>query len=197
MTSTIQAPPTARQLHFLRALAAKSATTFVTPATRRDASREIDRLRALDAVPRPPRFQDLEAEPEQLCYATGVQAEEVSGFGSTATWRTSTPVPRPVPADPRPARPKAGEPTEIAHYYVGGGERVLYGELLDGRVRVIDRPRSGSGPDYLVERDLEAEDRPALIALLADYIRRARQFDEVPMATAVVRHLLSPAAGGA
>lgn len=198
MSPTMQTTPTSRQLRYLRALAAKSATTFVTPGTRGEASREIERLRALDVVARPSRLEEPEIETEQLHYATAVQAQEVSGFGSTATWRTSTPAPpRAVPAKRRAAKPKLGKPTEIAHYRVSGGERVIHGEVLDGRVRLTDRPRSGIGPDYLVEEDLECDDRAALIALLADYIRRAREFDQVPMASAVVRQMLSPAAGGA
>jgi hypothetical protein len=193
MSPTMDAAPTPRQLHYLRSLAGRSATTFVTPATRRQASHEIDRLRELDAVARPSRLEEPEAEPEEFHYATAVRAQEVSGFGSAATWRASAPAPPRAPA----ARPKVGKPTEIGHYSVGGGERVLYGELLDGRVTVTDRPRSGSGPAYLVERELEPDDHPALIALLADYIHQAREFDEVPMASAVVRQMLSPASGGA
>jgi hypothetical protein len=192
MSPTIDAAPTPRQLHYLRSLAGRSATTFVTPATRRQASREIDRLRELDAVAWPSRIEEPEAGPEDLHYATAVRAQEVSGFGSAATWRANGPAP------PRAAaRTKVAEPTEIGHYSIAGGERVLYGELLDGRVSVTDRPRSGSGPTYLVERELEGEDHPALIALLADYIHRAREFDEVPMASAVVRQMLSLASGGA
>ncbi|MHB8233482.1 MAG: hypothetical protein ACYDHT_02395 [Solirubrobacteraceae bacterium] len=194
MSPTMEAVPTPRQLRYLRSLAGRSATTFVTPATRGQASREIDRLRALDVVARPSRLEEPEAETEEFHYATALRAQEVSGYYSAASWRASAPAP------PRPAaaaRPKVAQPTEIGHYSIGGGERVLYGELLDGRVTVTDRPRSGLGPSYLVERELEGDDHPALIALLADYIRRAREFDEVPMASAVVRQMLSRASGGA
>jgi hypothetical protein len=39
--------PTARQLQYLRTLAARTATTFAIPRTRGEASREIRRLEAV------------------------------------------------------------------------------------------------------------------------------------------------------
>ncbi len=75
--------PTARQLRYLRELAARTATTFAYPATRAQASREIARLRSLPS-------QRRERAAEQVPgYATAVDvSEEVSGYGSSARWRS-------------------------------------------------------------------------------------------------------------
>jgi hypothetical protein len=184
--------PTERQLRYLRALALASGTTFCQPATRREASREIDRLRLRDRTPEPSRPEQDAIEREQFTYATAVHPDEVSGFGSSASWRTDGARP------PRPPRPRdAEESTEIARYKLSGGERAIYGERVNGRLRVIDRPGAAPGRSYVIEHDLEQDGYPALVALLADYIERARELDEVPMASAVVRQLLPTASRGA
>lgn len=185
--------PSERQLHYLRALALRSGTTFCPPATRAQASHEIDRLQLRDRSPRVSRLEQDVIEQQQLSYATAVHPEEVSGFGSSATWRTNGGRP------PRPARGRgdASRSTEIARYEVSGGERIIHGERVNGRVRVTDRPCVAPGRSYVVEHDLEQDGYPALMALLKDYIERAREFDEVPMASAVVRQLLGPATRGA
>jgi hypothetical protein len=185
--------PTERQLRYLRALALATGTTFCQPATRGQASREIDRLRLRDRAPEISRPEQDAIEQEQLTYATSVHPEEVSGFGSSASWRNNGARP------PRPARPPrdAGKPTEMARYNLSAEERVIYGERIHGRLRVTDRPCAAPGRSYVVEHDLEQDGSPALIALLADYIERARELDEVPMASMVVRQLLGTASGGA
>ena len=43
--TTIQQPPTRKQLAYLRALANRTGTTFTLPRTRRQASRQIAQLR--------------------------------------------------------------------------------------------------------------------------------------------------------
>jgi hypothetical protein len=61
---------------------------------------------------------------------------------------------------------------------------VLYGQRVDGVVRLTDVPASGRGRCYLVERELEQEGShasAALHALIADYLRQARRLDAVPM----------------
>jgi hypothetical protein len=193
MSPSTDVAPTQRQLRYLRGLAGKTGTTFAYPQTRRDASREIDRLRQLGDSPQTSRLEDPEMQCEQLHYATAVQAEELSGFGSSARWRSSAP---PAPATPRPKR-TVGQVTELARYRVSGGERVLHGQQISGRVRVTDRPASGTGRSYVVEPELEPDGNSALTALLVDYIERSREFDEVPMASAAIRQLLGPAPHGA
>ena len=62
------------------------------------------------------------------------------------------------------------------------GERILYGQRINGVVRVTDRPAAGHGRSYLIERGLEQDGYSALKALIADYTSQAGRLDEVPMA---------------
>jgi hypothetical protein len=79
---------------------------------------------------------------------------------------------------------RTGARTELARYTVPEGERVLYGQRVDGVVRVTDNPASGRGRAYLVERELEVDGNAALWALVADYIAHAESLDVIPMACA-------------
>jgi hypothetical protein len=78
---------------------------------------------------------------------------------------------------------------ELARYKLTGGERILYGQRVDGVVRVTDRPANGLGRSYLVECGLEREGYSAFKALLADYIRQAHKLDEIPTATSLARRI--------
>ena len=82
---------------------------------------------------------------------------------------------------PTPHRPVVGPRVELARYTVSAGERILYGQRVDGNARLIDRPASGHGRTVLVEPHMEHDDRKALQALLDDYIEQARHHDQVPM----------------
>ena len=75
-----------------------------------------------------------------------------------------------------------GERVELARYTVPAGERVLYGQRVNGIVRVTDVPARGRGRAYLVERELEQDGYSALKALVADYLGQAALLDDVPMA---------------
>jgi hypothetical protein len=75
-----------------------------------------------------------------------------------------------------------GERMELARYTVLVGERVLYGQRVDGVVRVTDVPARGHGRAYLVERELEQDGYEALQALVADYLDQAALLEDVPMA---------------
>jgi hypothetical protein len=82
-------------------------------------------------------------------------------------------------------RGRTGARVEVARYSVRSGHRVLYGQRVDGVVRVTDVPLVSGGRAYLVERGLEEEGanaNAALQALIADYLRQASILDEVPMA---------------
>ena len=181
--------PTPGQLRYLRVLGEQTGTTVVSPRTRVQASREIDRMRRLRDTTRTARAEVEEvetedhAEREKLVYATAVQPEEVSGFGSSASWRMHAS--SAVRVSTRQSR--LGERMELARYRVKSGERVLYGQRINGRVRVTDRPLSGQGRSYLVERELERDGYSALKALVADYIEQSRELDEIPMASSVIR----------
>ena len=87
-----------------------------------------------------------------------------------------------------------GERVELARYTVTAGERIIYGQRIEGVVRITDRPTGDSGGrSYLVERELEQEGPgayAALQALVADYLAQAAALDRVPMGSSVVRHYL-------
>ena len=70
---------------------------------------------------------------------------------------------------------------ELARYTLTAGERVLLGQRVDGVARIIDRPATGPGRAFLVERHVEEDGNQALQALLADYITQAEHHDQVPM----------------
>jgi hypothetical protein len=76
---------------------------------------------------------------------------------------------------------EVGERVELARYTISAGERVLYGQRVNGVVRIIDRPARGRGRAYLVERELEQDGNAALKALVRDYLAQASAHDEVPM----------------
>ncbi len=75
-----------------------------------------------------------------------------------------------------------GERMELARYTSPVGERVLYGQRVNGIVRVTDVPARGRGRAYLVERELEQDGYEALNALVADYLDQAALLEDVPMA---------------
>ena len=85
-------PPTARQLAYLRQLAHKTGTSFLNPQTRAQASREIQRLKAIATTGF--TFAELRAEEQAralhgdppLAYGTAIRDQEIRGYGSTATW---------------------------------------------------------------------------------------------------------------
>jgi hypothetical protein len=183
--STSDSSPTPAQLRYLRALAEQPGTTFVSPRTCGQASREIDRLRQLTATSLAASPDEEEAEQEQLVYATAVQPGEVSGFGANCQWTNSSPVMSTAAKESR-----VGELTELARYELSSGERVLYGQRINGCVRITDRPASGPGRSYLVERELEQDGYSALKALVADYSEQSRELDEIPMASGAINRQL-------
>ena len=190
--------PTPAQLRYLRALAEQTGTTFVNPSTRAQASREIDRLRRLkDTTPAPRtdedgREQQGHADEEQLVYATALQPDEVSGFGSNCRWSQA-----PAATSTTANQSSVGQRTELARYHINSGARVLYGQRINGCVRITDRPASGSGRSYLVERELEQDGYSALKALVADYIEQSRELGQVPMASSVIASQLEHGGWGA
>jgi hypothetical protein len=82
---------------------------------------------------------------------------------------------------------------ELGRYRLTAGERILYGQRIDGLVRVTDRPAGGPGRSYLVECGVKCDGYSALKALVADYTRRAERRDEIPMAS-LARRTLAPEA---
>ena len=84
---------------------------------------------------------------------------------------------------------RVGQRVELARYTIPGGERVLYGQRVDGVVRVTDNPANGRGRAYLIERELERDGNAALHALVADYVEQARCHGEIPMHVPLSRYL--------
>jgi hypothetical protein len=78
-------------------------------------------------------------------------------------------------------RGRTGQRVELARYTVAAGERIVYGQRVDGVVRITDNPASGHGRAYLVERGLEHDGHAALMALVADYVHQAQRLAAVPM----------------
>lgn len=83
-------PPTSKQLAYLRALAERTGQTFATPRTSQEASAEIRRLKAAPGETRLER--SIERGEIADAITTGAQdsvrvtRNEVTGFGSSATW---------------------------------------------------------------------------------------------------------------
>jgi hypothetical protein len=81
--------PTTRQLRYLRRLAELTGTTFTPPATRRQASQEIERLEQRSRSSRLERREDSRSVSQGLAReqpASSVRDDEISGFGSQARW---------------------------------------------------------------------------------------------------------------
>ena len=84
---------------------------------------------------------------------------------------------------------RVGQRVELARYTIPAGERVLYGQRVDGVVRVTDNPANGRGRAYLIERELERDGNAALHALVADYVEQAQRHGELPMHVPISRYL--------
>ncbi len=79
--------PTPRQQRYLRSLAQSTATSFTPPATRGEASSEIERLQGLGRSTAAERRVDRHAvQGTERGGAARVRDEEVTGYGSTAAW---------------------------------------------------------------------------------------------------------------
>jgi hypothetical protein len=78
----------------------------------------------------------------------------------------------------------AGERVELARYRLATGERVLYGQRINGAVTVADVPAGDNGRVYLVERHVESKaDLDGLVAAyVADSQRRGEPAARCPAA---------------
>jgi hypothetical protein len=81
---------------------------------------------------------------------------------------------------PAPAERPTNERVELARYSGGAGERVIYGQRVLGVVRLVDHPANGHGRRYVIERELTV--MAELEAIVADYLRQASIWDQVPAA---------------
>ena len=82
--------PTPKQLAYLRSLAARTGTTFAYPATSRQASAQIKRLKALPALGAGERVRELRGVQADLAErpgdSTAIRPSDVRGYGSSARW---------------------------------------------------------------------------------------------------------------
>ena len=112
--------------------------------------------------------------------------------GVPATPPASAPASVPVPVPAVALSTLAGAHTELARYRVPQGERIIFGQRIDGVVRVTDRPAGKGGRAYLVERGLET--KAELDALVADYVAQAEKLNAPPLAARAVLEDLETAA---
>jgi hypothetical protein len=182
-SSTIR-EATLKQLRYLRLLAEQTGTSFTNPDSASQASREIQRLSELKKTRgRYVELPENDRAAKQDVYGTAPAADEIEGWGSHARWKTTPPPAQAVAAE----RPAVGERTELARYTAAGEERVIFGQRVEGVVRVTDRPADDGGRSYLIERGLEQDGYAALQALIDEYRRDAQRLNRVPMATSAIR----------
>jgi len=183
--------PTSRQLQYLRSLANRTGQTFTYPQTGAQASAEIQRLKR--TTPQSPGERRYERKLIADQVATGlnntsVHTDETTGHGSDAAWRQNRQPDQPIESSHRPAPkqagPAVGERVELARYAVTrGGDRILYGQRVDGKVRVTDRPAgrvTAENRAHLIDNDLESQ--AELDALVADYLAEAQRLQTIPAA---------------
>lgn len=180
--------PTSRQLSYLKSLANRTGQTFTYPHTAVEASAQINRLKHTRPSTRTERRVEgkliadhIQAGPID---SARVRNDEISGHGSSATWTQNRAQEPPPPEDPGPdasvrRAAKVGERTELARYATPAGQRVVYGQRVEGLVRVTDRPSSPGGRSYLIERELQTKSE--LNALVTDYLATAQRLQAVPM----------------
>ncbi len=189
--------PTTRQLNYLKALAVRTGQTFTYPQTAAEASAQIARLKGVAPTSRAERHIEHKLIADQIqagpADAARVRGDEISGRGASATWthHRDLPAEHAAPASVRKA-PSVGVRTELARYTIPTGERILYGQRIDGIVRVTDRPAQPPGRSYLVERGLE--NKAELDALIADYLTTAANVGDVPAAHVPIERYLDSAA---
>ena len=171
------ARPTARQLAYLKALAARAGQSFTWPQTRSAASREIRRLKAIPASDALPVEFDLEAEraTREANADVPVHGFEIAGY-SYGDLERALMMPPTVTEIRRNGNP-VGERVELGRYSVpAAGERVIYGQrlanvarLLPGELVVVVRGRIDSDDDIRRSR------RPSVAGVHRDAVRPKRR----------------------
>jgi hypothetical protein len=72
----------------------------------------------------------------------------------------------------------AGNRVELARYRISAGERVIWGQRIDGVVLISDVAADGHGRRYLIERGIARQ--AELDAIVADYVEQAAAWDGIP-----------------
>src|SRR3954463_6852606 len=85
------APPTRKQQSYIRRLAMERGITFTPPRTRAQASRLIRELQARPKSGRRERRRELKAVRDDIARgpadAARVREDEITGYGSEASWK--------------------------------------------------------------------------------------------------------------
>jgi hypothetical protein len=183
-------PASNRQLAYLRRLADQTGQTFTYPKTAREASVEIARLKNTPSQSRSERRVEDDYSTDLAASAGGatrVGEDETVGYGSNATWAHNRQASERIISSHRPPRrmvgPTVGQRVELGRYTLPAGERVLYGQRVDGKVRVTDRPSgkvTAENRAHLIDNDLGS--KAELDALVADYLAEAQRLQTIPAA---------------
>ncbi|GEM_PF-756705 len=149
--------PTPRQLRYLRVLAEQTGTTFQLPTTFAQARWRIDEMQQRKRTPRPDVQRERRAISDDMATRRGdaaqVGADELSGYGSTATWTTDAgeaPGPRVVHCK-----------HERYDVYVGRGRGSRWGNPFKS-------PRGGSRDEVIAKYERWLVRQPELMAALPE-----------------------------
>ena len=77
------------------------------------------------------------------------------------------------------AQPATGRIVELASYESDTGPRRIVGQRIDGTVQLRDEPTNPPGRVFVIEDGLHAKSE--LDAIVADYLKRAKQLGYPPM----------------
>ena len=149
--------PTPRQLRYLRARAEETGTTFTPPRTIWEASRLIDEMKQRKLTPSDDAARERHELSVDMATQRGdgaqVTAEELSGYGSSATWTTDAgeePGPRVVHCK-----------RERHDVYVGRGAGSRWGNPFKS-------PRDGSRDEVIAKYERWLVRQPELMAALPE-----------------------------
>jgi hypothetical protein len=71
---------------------------------------------------------------------------------------------------------RAGERVELRRYRIPAGERILYGQHVDGQVALVDAPAGDQGRVYLLERHVDS--KVELDGIVSEYAERSERLGE-------------------
>jgi hypothetical protein len=71
---------------------------------------------------------------------------------------------------------RAGQRVELRRYRIAAGERILYGQRIDGQVALVDAPAGDEGRVYLLERHVES--KAELDGIVSEYAERSERVGE-------------------
>jgi hypothetical protein len=149
--------PTPKQLRYLRTMAERTGTTFTTPRSIAEASRLIETMKERKRTPRSDVQRERRAVSQDMATRRGdaaqVRPDELSGYGSSATWTTDAG----EEAGPRVVHCKR----ERYDVYVGRGRGSRWGNPFKS-------PRDGSRDEVIAKYERWLVDQPELMAALPE-----------------------------